>query len=222
MPIILNKNDGVTEYTVNNFENIHITNDSVVDKFLDIAGTDETATLVKFSGTDVKLTFSYNIIDGGANSVSGSGSPISSARAEVAYIHYTFVSTGTAAMSDKYRIVLQWSTTPLDANTATGGSTTTMTDGTRTWTVNAYTNQVLKITGGTGSGQIRRIVSNTATVLTIDSNDPFVTAPDNTSTYQILDGFMKRGTISKMEISMDKDAPLSFRCDGEFFVGTTV
>lgn len=73
----------------------------------------------------------------------------------------------------------------LDSGTATAGSTTTtLEDTTKTWTVDQYAGMTVTITTGTGSGQSRTIVSNTATVLTVAT----WTAPDATSVYQITGG----------------------------------
>jgi hypothetical protein len=80
--------------------------------------------------------------------------------------------------------------TQLVTGTATAGSSTTLTDTGKTFTVNQYLSAPgsatyqLHITGGTGSGQRRRISGNTATVLTVKPN--WVTAPDATSTYEII------------------------------------
>lgn len=68
-------------------------------------------------------------------------------------------------------------------STATAGAATTLTDSVQTWTVDAYANLTVRITGGTGAGQIRRIASNTATVLTVTT--AWTTIPDATSTYVI-------------------------------------
>lgn len=70
--------------------------------------------------------------------------------------------------------------------TATAGGATTLTNsGAAFGGSNAEAGRVVKITGGTGSGQTRRIASNTGTVLTVDT--AWSTNPDNTSTYQVLD-----------------------------------
>jgi len=71
----------------------------------------------------------------------------------------------------------------LDQGTATSGAATTLTDTGKAWTVDAYANKVVEITGGTGAGQTKIILSNTATVLTVDS--AWATNPDATSTYEI-------------------------------------
>lgn len=68
------------------------------------------------------------------------------------------------------------------SGTATAGAATTLTDGTKSWTVNQWSNYQVRITGGTGFGQIRSITSNTGTVLTVPA---WTTNPDATSTYVI-------------------------------------
>jgi len=67
--------------------------------------------------------------------------------------------------------------------TATAGTTTTLTDTTKAWTVNGYQNRVVRITSGTGVGQVRNIASNTATALTVST--AWTTTPDATSAYVI-------------------------------------
>ena len=73
---------------------------------------------------------------------------------------------------------------PLDSGTATAGGAPTLTDASKTWTVNAYTNCIVTITAGTGSGQTKYILTNTATILTVAT--PWATPPDGTSAYSIL------------------------------------
>ncbi|MFM7513004.1 MAG: hypothetical protein ACKO3F_06495, partial [Cyanobium sp.] len=53
--------------------------------------------------------------------------------------------------------------------TATGGSSTTLTNTAKGWSINQWTNSQLRITAGTGAGQIRTVASNTATTLTLSS-----------------------------------------------------
>lgn len=81
-------------------------------------------------------------------------------------------------------------TTGSATGTATAGSAGsgitfgTLTDSGATWTVNdaALIGKFVVITGGTGSGQVKVIVSNTATALTIAGT---WTAPTGTSTYAL-------------------------------------
>jgi len=73
----------------------------------------------------------------------------------------------------------------IDSGTASAGGATTLTDSSQAWTVNAYANKVVKITAGTGVGQVRGIASNTATILTVDA--AWSVTPDITSTYEVLE-----------------------------------
>lgn len=67
--------------------------------------------------------------------------------------------------------------------TATAGGATTLTNGAKAWATNQWANSQVRITGGTGAGQIRTIASNTGTVLTVSA--AWTTNPDATSTYSI-------------------------------------
>lgn len=70
-----------------------------------------------------------------------------------------------------------------DSGTATSGGANTLTDTGKAWTNNVHAGRIVKITGGTGSGQSGVIASNTATQLTVSVN--WATPPDATSTYEI-------------------------------------
>ena len=71
-----------------------------------------------------------------------------------------------------------------ETGTSTGTNTTTTLNNTgKSWLVNAYTNYQVRITGGTGIGQIRTIASNTATALTVSV--AWTVTPDATSVYAV-------------------------------------
>jgi len=70
-----------------------------------------------------------------------------------------------------------------DAGTATAGAATSITDSTKAWAVNRWSNYAVRILSGTGAGQVRAIASNTATVLTVIG--AWATNPDSTSVYAI-------------------------------------
>ncbi len=60
----------------------------------------------------------------------------------------------------------------------------TLEDSTKAWEANAWAGMVLRILAGTGAGQRRTIVSNTATVITV--TPAWGTLPDTTSEYDIV------------------------------------
>lgn len=75
-------------------------------------------------------------------------------------------------------------TTILYSGTATAGAAGTITDGGASFP--NLVGKFVRLTGGTGSGQVKPITSNTATVLTVAGN--WATTPDNTTTYVIQPG----------------------------------
>jgi hypothetical protein len=66
--------------------------------------------------------------------------------------------------------------------TATSGTSTTIVQTGKTWTASSWINSQVRITGGTGAGQIRTITANTTDTLTVAT---WTTTPDSTSTYAI-------------------------------------
>lgn len=71
-----------------------------------------------------------------------------------------------------------------DTGTSSGGNTTTTLICTgKAWLANAFTNAQVRITAGTGNGQIRGIASNTATTLTVAT--AWTTTPDATSVFSV-------------------------------------
>ncbi|MEN9405594.1 MAG: hypothetical protein RLY47_553 [Candidatus Parcubacteria bacterium] len=66
---------------------------------------------------------------------------------------------------------------------ATAFSATTIGDSGETWIPNEFVGRIVEITGDLGAGQTRRVVSNTATVLTVDT--AWGTTPDATSDFSI-------------------------------------
>lgn len=69
------------------------------------------------------------------------------------------------------------------AGTATAGASTTLTNSAKAWGTNMWANYQVRITAGTGKGQIRTIASNTGTVLTVST--AWTVTPDATSAYAI-------------------------------------
>lgn len=66
--------------------------------------------------------------------------------------------------------------------TATSATSTTLTQTGKTWAASQWINSQVRITGGTGAGQIRTITANTADTLTVAT---WTTTPDATSVYAI-------------------------------------
>jgi hypothetical protein len=78
-------------------------------------------------------------------------------------------------------------TTPSDdiivSGTATSATINTLSNSGKTWTTNQWTNYQIRITSGTGRGQVRTISSNTGTQITVSSN--WSLTPDSSSVYAI-------------------------------------
>jgi len=71
-----------------------------------------------------------------------------------------------------------------DSGTAAGTqSSTTLQDTSKNWALNAFAGSSVKITGGTGAGQVRTITANTSNTLYV--TPAWATTPDATSTYAI-------------------------------------
>lgn len=79
----------------------------------------------------------------------------------------------------------------LDNGTATAGTTGTLSNSAKAWTVNQWADHHIRIISGTGTGQTRTIASNTATVLTVSTN--WTINPDATSVYSIFKMTTKYG-----------------------------
>lgn len=69
---------------------------------------------------------------------------------------------------------------------ATTATATTLGDSGETWVVNAYTNTWIYLMGGTGTGQLATIKSNTATVATLWGT--FATTPSTDTDFKLLSG----------------------------------
>lgn len=65
--------------------------------------------------------------------------------------------------------------------TATAGGASTLTNSAKNWATNQWANSQIRITAGTGAGQIRNVASNTATVITVSA--AWTVTPDATSQY---------------------------------------
>tara|TARA_R110000868_G_C10940884_1_gene767084 strand:- start:991 stop:2421 length:1431 start_codon:yes stop_codon:yes gene_type:complete len=93
-------------------------------------------------------------------------------------------STGLPTVSTDSFIINTMSFDVYATGTATAGaSATTLPNISKSWAVNQWTNYQIRITSGTGIGQVRTIASNTATVITVSS--AWTTNPSTDSVYEI-------------------------------------
>jgi len=109
---------------------------------------------------------------------------------------------GLAATDATSRYTIQQVTGPLMTNAATAGTTTTLTDTTNTWTVNAFQPTAtgiayqVRIISGTGAGQVAQITGNTANQLTV--SPAFTTAPGAGSVYVIEPAYGNNPPVASM------------------------
>lgn len=90
----------------------------------------------------------------------------------------------------KINLTYEYDDTELrDSGTAESGGASTLTDTDKAWTTDAFAGSYITITGGTGSGQTRKIASNTGTVITTTA--AWGTNPAAGSAYSIYLGRVK-------------------------------
>jgi len=105
-----------------------------------------------------------------------------------------FATGGTTNATDAQLVVPYMTTGIFDSGTATSGSSTTLVQSSRTWTVDQWINYQVRITAGTGKGQVRVITDSDATSLTfaagatIDSTSQFAIEGDENAIYYIGNG----------------------------------
>jgi hypothetical protein len=71
----------------------------------------------------------------------------------------------------------------IEVTNATTATSTTIGDSGESWTPNELVGQTVTLTGGTGLGQTRKIIQNTATVITV--SPAFSTTPDTTTDFAV-------------------------------------
>jgi len=110
-------------------------------------------------------------------------------------------------------------------NISTGGnSQNTLNDTKQSWGSNCWKKKKVAITSGKGATQIRKVLSNTGSQLTLTASwDPNKETPDNTSSYHIVDnkGFLKKndnilrytkgGSVNRAFV--ENITNLNLRCD---------
>jgi hypothetical protein len=95
--------------------------------------------------------------------------------------------------------------TTLDSGTASGSAANLLVDASKTWTPNQFIGNYLKIVSGTGAGQVRVIIANNGSQLTLSQDWNNLSAPDVTSQYIITD--VNDNSISMgMQVGFDTGA----------------
>lgn len=142
------------------------------------------------SGTTRGYHFDGDSFSGGAtirgpNSIVVTGGRVANCKESIAVVvgnNNTFTGVASeAVVSGGYDVVLGQSSGEY-TGTATAGASSSLTDSGANFGSN-LANGGIKITGGTGNGQIRKIESASSTVVSI--KNPWATVPDGTSTYEI-------------------------------------
>lgn len=91
--------------------------------------------------------------------------------------------TWSGALGSAIDTTSRYLVTGFEGGTATGSTSTTLSDSSKTWAVNQWKNYTVRIVSGTGIGQVLPIISNTSNALTLYK--PWGTALDTTSNYII-------------------------------------
>lgn len=89
---------------------------------------------------------------------------------------------------------------------ATSATSTTITDTGEAWLPNEYSGQVVVLTSGTGSGQTRRVVSNTTDTLTV--SPAWSTTPDTTTDFKIDPEALYGSSNTVTAIGISAEAPM--------------
>lgn len=121
-------------------------------------------------------------------------------------------STGTLAVPDAQYVSLGVAVdatvgtltgASLASGTAQGGTSTTIQlAASETFGDDILNGNIVKITGGTGAGQSRRITDYVGSTDTATVNEAWATNPDNTSTYEVVEGSHVTG-ISAAEVNAE-------------------
>lgn len=120
-----------------------------------------------------------------ANAVGTVGAGTSGGRpidADVGALSYVNAPVGTAAEVDVSGSDV---TTLVSESVVASATATTLVKTGAGWTVNAWQNYTVVLTGGTGAGQRRTVSSNTATQMTV--SQAWTTVPDTSTTFVVVD-----------------------------------
>lgn len=112
-------------------------------------------------------------------------------KATLTWTDRAFATGGTTNGTDARVITPYFFNTTYDSGTATSGSSTTLVDSGKTWEASGLINYQVRITAGTGRGQVRPITANTSTTLTIaagatiDATSEYVIEGDENAIYYL-------------------------------------
>jgi hypothetical protein len=127
--------------------------------------------------------------------------------ATLAWVTLAFATGGTTNGTDARLVVPYTRTDAFDTGTATSGSSTTLVDSGAAWTVDQWINYQVRITAGTGKGQVRVITANTGTQLTfaagatIDATSVYAIEGDENAIY-----YLGNGSVNLYKYSISGDA----------------
>jgi hypothetical protein len=94
----------------------------------------------------------------------------------------------------------------INVDNATSATSTTITDTGESWIPNEFTGLLVTLTGGTGSGQTRRIVGNTTDTLTV--SPAWSTTPDTTTDFEVDPEALYGSSNQVYAIGITGEAPL--------------
>ena len=127
--------------------------------------------------------------------------------ATFAWTTLAFATGGTTNGTDARLIVPYTRVDIFDSGTATSGSTTTLVDSGAAWTTDQWVNYQVRITAGTGKGQVRVITANTGTQLTfaagatIDATSEYAIEGDENAIY-----YLGNGSVNLYKYSISGDS----------------
>lgn len=123
------------------------------------------------------------------------------------WVTLAFATGGTTNATDSRLVVPYTRVDIFDSGTATSGSTTTLVDSGAAWTTDQWINYQVRITAGTGKGQVRVITANTGTQLTfaagatIDATSEYAIEGDENAIY-----YLGNGSVNLYKYSISGDS----------------
>ena len=109
--------------------------------------------------------------------------------------------------------------TNFEAGTRSSGNTTTLRDNSKSWVTDIYANAVVRIVGGAGVGQVRRITGNNNNTITVS---PAFTATLGPSTQYEIEIVSETGTATSASASSITDEDKNWDADFLNFTGSQI